>query len=139
MGDAGENTALNDARRPTLVSPTEAEQLKTMEPYKFTESGYPLYRIQRKVNGQIHDVKIMGTTPPSSGTYGPWRRNRGFSRAAQPTDPGHGGRVGALRGRLPRLRTMQSAMISGMNWAVLPLLLSQPIGSRPLLRANGNS
>ena len=138
----GENTALNDTRRPTLVSPTEAEQLKTMEPYKFTESGYPLYRIQRKVNGQIHDVKIMWDHTAKFRHLRALAAEQGASHAQlnQLTRVMEAelGRYGADFS--PRLRTMQSAMISGMNWAVLPLsLLSQPTDlALPLLRANGN-
>jgi hypothetical protein len=138
----GENTALNDARRPTLVSPTEAEQLKTMEPYKFTESGYPLYRIQRKVNGQIHDVKIMWDHTAKFRLLRALAVEQGASHAQlnQLTRVMEAelGRYGADFS--PRLRTMQSAMVAGMNWAVLPLsLLSQPTDlALPLLRANGN-
>ena len=138
----GENTALDDTRRPTLVSPTEAEQLKMMEPYKFTESGYPLYRIQRKVNGQIHDVKIMWDHTAKFRHLRALAAEQGASHAQlnQLTRVMEAelGRYGADFS--PRLRTMQSAMISGMNWAVLPLsLLSQPTDlALPLLRANGN-
>lgn len=138
----GENTALDDTRRPTLVSPTEAEQLKTMEPYKFTESGYPLYRIQRKVNGQIHDVKIMWDHTAKFRHLRALAAEQGASHAQlnQLTRVMEAelGRYGADFS--PRLRTMQSAMVAGMNWAVLPLsLLSQPTDlALPLLRSNGN-
>lgn len=40
----------------------------------------------------------------------------------------------------PRLRTMQSALVAGMNWAVLPLSLTSQVTdlALPLLRSNGD-
>lgn len=137
--ERGENTALNDAVLPKLLSPNEVDRV---EHYKTSESGYPLYRITRIVNGKPKEIKVNWDHTAKFRHLRAMAAKQGATQAQlnQVTRimEAELGRYGADFS--PRLRTLQSALIAGMNWAVLPLsLFAQTTDlALPLLRSNGN-
>lgn len=137
--ERGESPALNDAVLPRLLSPNEVGRV---EHYKSTESGYPLYRITRIVNGKPKTIKVNWDHTAKFRHLRAMAAKQGATQAQlnQVTRimEAELGRYGADFS--PRLRTLQSAMVAGMNWAVLPLsLFAQTTDlALPLLRSNGN-
>lgn len=121
--------------KPRLVSPADEAKMRGARPAGFNKNGMPQYELP---NGKTviwdHTAK--------------WRMLRAEA-AVQGATPGQLNRflkiTEAELGRLgadfsPRLRTLQSALVAGMNWAVLPLSLTSQVTdlALPLLRANGD-
>ena len=121
--------------KPRLVSPADEAKMRGAAPVGFNKNGMPQYELP---NGKTviwdHTAK--------------WRLLRAEA-AAQGATPGQLNRflkiTEAELGRLgadfsPRLRTLQSALVAGMNWAVLPLSLTSQVTdlALPLLRSNGD-
>ena len=128
----------SDTLRPRLLTPEDAERMRDVAPtrndrnqvvYELTRSDG---KTQRVLWDQTAKYRLLRTIAAEDGAS---QAQLGYLLKTMEAELG---RYGANFS--PRIRAAQSALIAGMNWAVLPLSLTSQFTdlALPLLRSNGD-
>lgn len=128
----------SDTLRPRLLTPEDAERMRDVAPTRNDKNQvvYELTRpdgkTQRVLWDQTAKYRLLRTVAAEDGAS---QAQLGYLLKVMEAELG---RYGANFS--PRIRAAQSALIAGMNWAVLPLSLTSQLTdiALPLLRSNGD-